>query len=588
MLLSATNITKYHNDKCIFKDISYAIEEKDKIALIGVNGTGKSTFLKTVCGIENYEGAKMIMKKNLTISYLPQDPVFESKDTIFEAIVKSGVDAEEFEIKSLCSKLGILDVNDSIQYLSGGQKKKVALVCALLSKSDLLILDEPTNHLDNEMIEWLEKYLIRYSKAILMVTHDRYFMERICNRIFEIDCSSLYVYEANYSKYLDIKQAREESELLQEKKRNAFLKKELEWVRAGVQARTTKSKDRLERFEKLNSIEKIKQQENVKMISIQSRLGKKTVEINNISMAFENHVLFKEFSYILKRTDRIGILGSNGSGKSTFLNIIAKEKEPLSGEIVYGDTVKIGYYKQGCEDMDGECKVIDYIRDISDSVTTSEGTFTARMMLERFLFDGNLQYSKIKMLSGGERRRLYLLSVLMQAPNVLLLDEPTNDLDIQTLTILEDYLDNFNGILLIVSHDRYFLDRVCDSLFVIQNGAIHRHIGGYSSYIQYHKEETVKVNDGAQDYALQKQKQKENKWYMSSKEKRELEGMEDVILKLEEAISLLDEKMNALTDYKEIHELSLKREQMEQELEVKNERWLLLLEKEEKAKENKQ
>lgn len=587
MLITANQITKFHNDKCIFKDISFSIEEQEKIAVIGVNGTGKSTLLKILAGMETYDGAPLLKRRDLRISYLPQNPAFHDALSILEQMHESIQDdkVEDFEIKSVLGKLKIYDVNEKIGHLSGGQKKRVALALALLKPSDLLILDEPTNHLDNEMIEWLEKFLIKFNKSVVMVTHDRYFLDRITNVIYEIDRTSLFKYEANYSTFLELKAEREEIELNKERKRNAFLKKELEWVRAGVQARGTKSKGRLDRYEALRSIEKIKEKENVEMIHVESRLGRKTIEWENLGMQYGDKVLFSDFSYNMKRNDRIGVIGSNGTGKSTLLNILAKQLQPTSGTIVYGETVRIGYFKQDCEVMDEEMRVIDYIRDVSDNLSTSEGNFSAKMMLERFLFDSNLQYSKIGMLSGGEKRRLYLLKVLMEGPNILFFDEPTNDLDIETLTILEDYLDSFNGALITVSHDRYFLDRICDALFVFENDNVHLHVGGYSAYIDTCQKEVKVKSDGASLYALQKQKQKENALFMSSKEKKELAQMEDVILALEEAIANVDEEMNVcVDDFVKIEALSKKRDALHNELEEKNERWMYLLEKEEQIK----
>lgn len=587
MLITANQITKFHNDKCIFKDISFSIEEQEKIAVIGVNGTGKSTLLKILAGMETYDGAPLLKRRDLRISYLPQNPAFHDALSILEQMHESIQDdkVEDFEIKSVLGKLKIYDVNEKIGHLSGGQKKRVALALALLKPSDLLILDEPTNHLDNEMIEWLEKFLIKFNKSVVMVTHDRYFLDRITNVIYEIDRTSLFKYEANYSTFLELKAEREEIELNKERKRNAFLKKELEWVRAGVQARGTKSKGRLDRYEALRSIEKIKEKENVEMIHVESRLGRKTIEWENLGMQYGDKVLFSDFSYNMKRNDRIGVIGSNGTGKSTLLNILAKQLQPTSGTIVYGETVRIGYFKQDCEVMDEEMRVIDYIRDVSDNLSTSEGNFSAKMMLERFLFDSNLQYSKIGMLSGGEKRRLYLLKVLMEGPNILFFDEPTNDLDIETLTILEDYLDSFNGALITVSHDRYFLDRICDALFVFENDNVHLHVGGYSAYIDTCQKEVKVKSDGASLYALQKQKQKENALFMSSKEKKELAQMEDVILALEEAIANVDEEMNVcVDDFVKIESLSKKRDTLHNELEEKNERWMYLLEKEEQIK----
>lgn len=580
MLLSSAGITKYHGDRCILNSVSFSIEEQDKIAIFGVNGTGKSTFLKIIAGKEEYDG-KIIQKNGLIISYLSQNPDFKPTNTVMEQAY-ANIDEKEipvFEIQTMLNKLGISNYNQKIQELSGGQQKRVALAIALLTPCDLLILDEPTNHLDSEMIEYLEKYLLKFNKALLMVTHDRYFLDRITNKIWEIDHSNLYSYEANYSLFLELKAKREEDAILAQKKRESFLRKEIEWVRAGVQARSTKSKERLARFEKLNSIDKIEINNDIGMISMQSRLGKKTIILDEVAMEYPQNTLFDAFSYTCTRTDRIGILGKNGCGKSTLLNIIAGIIKPTHGEAIYGDTVKIGYFKQGTQDMDSNQRVIDYIKDTSNDLVTSEGHFSAKQMCERFLFDSSMQYTTIGRLSGGEKRRLYLLKILMQAPNVLLLDEPTNDLDIQTLTILEDYLDNFNGIVIVVCHDRYFLDRICDHLFVIKDKQITRYNGGYSMYIDTSSKDTKIKGDGALRYAMQKQLQKQSVPRLTSKEKQELEGMEQTIADIEQGIQELDEQMSAsANNFETLAKLSAQRQDLEKQLEVKSERWMELLE----------
>lgn len=585
MLMSVNNLSKTNGIKNIVDRVSFSIEETDKIALIGINGTGKSTLLKIIAGIETYQG-DIIQKKDLQISYLPQNPDFNSHNTIikqvYEMIDQNKVN--EYEVKAILNKLGITNHDQLIKELSGGQQKRVALAITLLKPCDLLILDEPTNHLDNEMIEYLEKYLIKFNKAIFMVTHDRYFLERVTNKIMEINRSKIYEYEANYSKFLDLKAKREEEALASERKRKLFLKKELEWVRAGVQARTTKSKERLQRFEQLNSIADIQTINQVEMINTASRLGKKTIELKNISMHYDNLTLFNNFSYLFKRTDRIGILGVNGCGKSTLLKIIAKELNPSNGEVIYGDTIKIGYFKQMSDDLDENMRVIDYIKQTSNDLKTLEGTFSAKQMCERFLFDSSLQHTYISRLSGGEKRRLYLLNILMQAPNVLLFDEPTNDLDITTLAILEDYLDSFNGIVITVSHDRYFLDRICDALFIFKNKQITYCNGGYSSYVNIDDKSSKAKGDGALKYKEQKRLQKQNQVRLSSKEKQELESMESIILDLEEQIEIFNEQMNEYqNDFKKLTELSNQRDHLTEQLEAKNERWLELLEKQEKS-----
>ncbi len=585
MLISVNNLSKTNGIKNIVNGVSFSIEETDKIALIGINGTGKSTLLKIIAGTETYQG-DIIQKKDLQISYLPQNPNFNSNNTIIKQVydMLNQNKVNEYEVKAILNKLGITNHDQLIKELSGGQQKRVALAITLLKPCDLLILDEPTNHLDNEMIEYLEKYLIKFNKAIFMVTHDRYFLERVTNKIMEIDRGKIYEYEANYSKFLALKAKREEEAIASERKRKLFLKKELEWVRAGVQARTTKSKERLQRFEQLNSVADIQTINQVEMISTASRLGKKTIELKNISMHYDNLILFDNFSYLFKRTDRIGILGINGCGKSTLLKIIAKELEPSDGEVIYGDTIKTGYFKQMSDDLDENMRVIDYIKKTSNNIKTLEGNFSAKQMCERFLFDSTLQHTYISRLSGGEKRRLYLLHILMQAPNVLLFDEPTNDLDITTLAILEDYLDSFNGIVITVSHDRYFLDRICDGLFVFKNKQITYCNGGYSSYISIDDKSYKTKSDGALKYKEQKKLQKLNQIKLSSKEKQELESMEGIILGLEQQVEALNEQMNEYqNDFKKLTELSNQRDNLTEQLEIKNERWLELLEKQEKS-----
>ena len=585
MLISVNNLSKTNGIKNIVDNVSFSIEETDKIALIGINGSGKSTLLKIIAGIETYQG-DIIQKKDLQISYLPQNSDFNSNNTIIRQVydIIDQNKVNEYEIKAILNKLGITNHEQLIKELSGGQQKRVALAITLLKPCDLLILDEPTNHLDNEMIEYLEKYLIKFNKAIFMVTHDRYFLERVTNKIMEIDRSKIYEYEANYSKFLDLKAKREEEALASERKRKLFLKKELEWVRAGVQARTTKSKERLQRFEQLNSVADIQTINQVEIINTASRLGKKTIELKNISMHYDNLSLFNNFSYLFKRTERIGILGVNGCGKSTLLKIIAKELKPSNGEVIYGDTIKIGYFKQMSDDLDENVRVIDYIKQTSNNLKTLEGNFSAKQMCERFLFDSNSQHAYISRLSGGEKRRLYLLNILMQAPNVLLFDEPTNDLDITTLAILEDYLDSFNGIVITVSHDRYFLDRICDGLFVFKNKQITYCNGCYSSYVNIDDKSSKTKGDGAFKYKEQKKLQKLNQIRLSSKEKQELESMESIILDLEQQVEILNEQMNEYqNDFKKLTELSNQRDNLTEQLEIKNERWLELLEKQEKS-----
>ena len=589
MLITVNNLSKTNGIKKIVDNVSFTIEENDKIALVGVNGTGKSTVLKILAGKENYEGT-LLQKKDISISYLPQNPDFNPNNTVLEQVHHDLKDhkVNEYEIKAILNRFNITNHQAKISELSGGQQKRIALAITLLHPGDLLILDEPTNHLDNEMIEYLEKFLIKFNKAIFMVTHDRYFLERVTNKIMEIDRTKIYEYKANYTKFLELKAIREENDLALQHKRKQFLKKELEWVRAGVQARTTKSKDRLQRFYQLSNIADIETVNQVEMINIASRLGRKTIELVDLQMRYENNILFDHFSYLFNPNTRIGILGNNGCGKSTLLKIIAKELPPTHGEVIHGQTVKIGFFKQMSDDLDESLTVIDYIKKTSNYLQTSEGSFSAKQMCERFLFDTTLQHTQISRLSGGEKRRLYLLNILMQAPNVLLLDEPTNDLDITTLTILEDYLDSFNGLVITVSHDRYFLDRVCDGLFVFKNQQITYHNGGYSSYIDLKEENKVKEkSDGAKRYQEQKQKQREARVRLTSKEQKELETMEDTILDLENQINELNQQMSLYqNDYDKLVEISNLASKLNSELEAKNERWLELLEKQEQSQNN--
>ncbi|OUQ13569.1 ABC transporter [Massilimicrobiota sp. An142] len=575
MLMSVSHLSKYNNLKCIAKDISFSIHERDKIGLIGLNGTGKSTLLKILAGQEDYKG-EIIKKKDIRINYLPQIPSFQPQNTVLEQVYEDvGHDVAEYEIKSILNRFQIINHSQPINQLSGGQKKRVALAIALIKPCDLLLLDEPTNHLDHEMIEYLEKYLTKFNRALVMITHDRYFLERITHRMLELEHGQLYTYEANYSLYLEQKAKREESLQNAQHKRKQFLKKELEWVRAGVQARTTKNKGRLQRYEALSQQADLPVTQNLEMIDTASRLGQKTIELHGISHRFD-HLLFQPFDYLFQRNERVGIVGINGSGKSTLLHIIAGQIQPTSGEVEYGETIRIGYFKQGHEDMDDNQRVIDYIQEEARYLKTRQGEFSAKQMCEKFLFDKELQYTPIGRLSGGEKRRLYLLKVLMGAPNVLLLDEPTNDLDITTLQILEDYLDSFQGIIITVSHDRYFLDRLCDTLFVFSHQQIQVHNGGYSDYII-----TSNQTSSNKPKSSTKKPMRERKVRLTYLEKKELESLEADIPALEQKLQQLDEQLNQVTDFHDIQKLSNQRNALENEIETKSIRWLELLEKEE-------
>ena len=579
MLISIEALSKYHNEKCILDHVSFTIEEKQKWALIGVNGCGKSTFLRILAGLEPYKNGKLLKKKDLKIAYLAQTDALDDTLTILEQVLSTAQgdnhsDTSEYEAKAILGKLGIYQYERKIAQLSGGERKRVSLAQTLIKDCDLYLLDEPTNHLDADMIEWLENFLIKSPRALLMVTHDRYFMERITNHMLELDQSKLYSYEGNYETYIAAKQQRYETAQIQEAKRRRFLKKELEWVRAGVQARGTKSKDRLQRFEQLNEIKKPKETGTLKLSAISERLGKQVMSIQGISKQFQDKLLFHPFSYEMKRFERIGIIGQNDCGKSTLLKILAKELNSDQGEVSYGETVKLGFFKQTADELDKDKRIIDVIREISDDIQTKDGKLSAAQMLEQFLFPRSVHYQKVSSLSGGELRRLYLLSVLMSAPNVLLLDEPTNDLDITTLQILESYLDDFNGNVIVVSHDRWFLDRICDTMFIFQaDKHITTTIGGYSQYLQ------IKKNHSARPQAIDK-KGKGSRYRapsLSAKEKQELASMEQRLQDLEQKLVEIDEQMEQATaDFQRLQELSKQRNGVEQEMEMTMERWMEL------------
>lgn len=575
MLISVENLKKYINEKCILNSASFTIEEQDKIALIGVNGTGKSTLLKILVGQEVYDSGNIIKKNGLKIHYLAQNPTFE-KETIWQEMEytnqKNEFPIAEFELKSILTKLGLNEYDAILSTMSGGQKKRVALARALCTDCDVLLLDEPTNHLDNDMVEWLENYLKRTKSAIFMVTHDRYFLDRVCTKIFEMDQGNMYVHNGNYEIYLENKQTRIQLEAAQAQKHKNLYLKELEWVRAGVQARGTKSNSRLQRFEELRNKRFQKQQEALKITASMQRLGNKTIEWNNLGYRYPEKVLFHDFNYMVLRQDRIGIIGENGCGKSTLLDLIAKLKEPTYGIIEYGSTVKIGYFRQADQGVDLSMRVIDYI----EEVATVIGNITAAQMLERFLFPRTMHYTTLDRLSGGERRRLYLLRVLMQEPNILLLDEPTNDLDILTLDVLEDYLDDFKGAIIAVSHDRYFLDRVVDKVFVHQeDGTFKQYTGGYSDYL-------VKAQESKQASIKKQDTRVKRKPTLSYMEKKELEELPDKMEQLEQEIHNIDEQMNDCTDdFNKMSKLSQLRDEKENLLENYTNRWMELEEKKE-------
>lgn len=583
-LLTVENVSKTYGEKQLFRQISFGLNEGDKFGVIGINGTGKSTFLKIITGLEEPDEGKVTKGKNVRIAYLSQIPDFDGKLTILENVVR-GIESEnehwnlEGQATAMLLKLGLSEPDMHTERLSGGQKKRAALVRTLLNPSDILVLDEPTNHLDNEMTEWLEDYLKKYKGSVIMVTHDRYFLDKVTNKIVEIDKAKLYTYEGNYTKFLQLKAEREEMELATERKKESMYRQDLEWMMRGARARSTKQKAHIQRFEELRDREKIVEDKNVEMESATTRLGRKTVVIEHISKSFGDKKLIEDFSYTMVKGERIGIVGHNGCGKSTLLKIITGNLEPDSGTIDIGTTVKIGYFSQENEYLDGELRVIDYIKNIAEYIEISTGRILASQMLERFLFTSDMQYSYISKLSGGEKRRLYLLKVLMEAPNVLILDEPTNDLDIQTLTILEHYLDTFEGIVITVSHDRYFLDRVAGRILAFEgDGKIKQYEGGFTDY----KENTAYTmstigNTPKKEKTGVKEKPKTKKLKFSYQEQREFDEIDDVIEKLEDKLANLEAEMeHNANNYGKLRELMEEKEQVEQLLDEKMERWVYL------------
>lgn len=620
-LLSAEGITKSYSEKKLFNNINLGINDGDKIGLIGINGTGKSTLLKVIAGVEEVDEGRIILSNVLQIEYLSQNPAFDEDNTViqqvfkgnspvmrllreYEEAINKGSSSEqlmkltgqidllngwtlESEAKSILSKLGITDFNARVGALSGGQKKRVALAAALIQPSNLLILDEPTNHLDNDTIDWLEQYLNKRKGALLMITHDRYFLDRVANEIIELDRGKLYTYKGNYTSFLEKKAERLEIEEANEAKRQNLLRKELAWIRRGAKARTTKQKARIYRFERLSSQEVEKVEDKIDISVGSSRLGKKVIELNNISKAYGDRILIRNFNYIVLRDDRIGIVGPNGMGKSTLINIIAGKLMADSGYVDVGETVKIGLYSQENNFIKEDMRVIEYIREAAEYITTAEGEkITASQMLERFLFPPETQWTPIEKLSGGEKRRLYLLRVLMEAPNVLLLDEPTNDLDIQTLTILEDYIDNFQGAVIAVSHDRYFLDRIAEKIFAFKEGGeIAQYAGNYSDYsLKMEEEKLAKIDEEKYKENVDKNKatvdkieEKKKALRFSYMEQREYEQIDGIISDLEEKLKEVEEKINkAAADYTLLQEILKEKEELENKLEEKMERWIYL------------
>lgn len=583
VLLNAEHISLSWGENTLFDDVSFALEEQDKVGFIGINGTGKSTFLRILAGIQEPDAGTITLARGARIGYLPQSPDFSEPITVLQQVFRGAATdfAEEraYEAKMLLTQLGITDFDKDVRLLSGGQKKRIAICSALINPSEILILDEPTNHIDNETAAWLEQQLKAYKGALVIITHDRYFLNRVTNRICELDHAKLYFYEENYEGFVARKAERIASAAASERKRQTILRRELEWMRRGAKARTTKAKGRIQRFEELSSKTVQEEDGQVEMKSISTRLGKKTIEVSGLCKSWDGKTYIRNFDLTVARDDRIGIVGHNGTGKSTFLRILAGQAQPDAGTVSYGETVKIGYFAQDCGHMDQEQKVIEFIRDIAETVRTPDGTLSAAQMLETFLFTGEQQWTRIGSLSGGEQRRLYLLSVLMSAPNILLLDEPTNDLDIETLNILENYLEGFEGAVLAVSHDRYFLDKTARRIFEFRpNGDVQEYLGNYADYLDKRKE--LERPTAEKTEKTEKSKPKNTgKTKMSYKDRYELEHIDDEIAELEQKLAALKEEQAQITsDFVRLQELSEQIETVSGALDAKEERWIELQE----------
>ena len=608
-VINVEHISKLYGDKLVLEDLSCSVDEGDKIGIIGINGTGKSTLLRIIAGEEEADEGKIIFSKGLTVGWLGQNPEFDEDSSILKYVCEGKKIEEDYgyesDAKAMLTVLELEQFNEKIKNLSGGQKKRAALCKVLLQKPDILILDEPTNHLDNKMSDWLENYLRSFRGVLLMVTHDRYFLDKVTNHIWEVDGGKVYYYDENYSGYLERKAEREERQLASERKRQSILRNEVKWVMRGARARSTKQKARLERFEQLKAMDSPKTAKQVEMGSVGTRLGKKTIEVYDISKAYGDKVLFEHFSYIFKRFERIGFVGHNGCGKSTLMKILSNLESADSGSIEWGETIRIGYFAQECEIMDERQRVIDYIKDAAEYVRTSEGLVSASKMLERFLFSSDMQYTPIAKISGGERRRLYLLKVLMQSPNVLILDEPTNDLDIATLRVLEEFLDEFAGIVITVSHDRYFLDRTVDRIAAFEEKRIVIYEGDYTEYQEksgkietdaiqsvdsgaglHIKKNSEKKKEGREKWLASKNKEKLLKF--TYKEQKEFETIDEDIEKLEEKIAELDGQISkCATDFIKLNEFMQEKEKTEAKLSDKMERWVYLNDLAERIEEQK-
>ncbi len=606
-ILNAEKISKTYGEKVLFDKVVLGVNKGDKIGVIGVNGTGKSTFLKIIAGIEEPDAGEIVSGRGVTVSYLAQAPQFNPGDTIVGYVIKDKNNASEAEAKTILTKLGITDFDAAINTLSGGQRKRIALARTLVSPAEVLILDEPTNHLDSDMVIWLEEYIKKFKGELIMVTHDRYFLDNVTNRIVELDGGKLYGYDTNYSGFLELKTQREEMERATEAKRANILRRELEWIRRGCQARSTKQQARIDRYEDMKEASRQArasfENKALEMNSVSTRLGKKTIELSNICKSFGERKVIDDFTYIFLRDDRIGIIGKNGCGKSTLMKIITGNLKPDSGSVEIGDTVRIGYFMQENEPLDEKMTVLEFVRSIGEYVTTATGKATASQMCEKFLFGPKSQWTPISKLSGGEKRRLYLLSVLMSAPNVLILDEPTNDLDIETLEILEDYLDGFAGIVIVVSHDRYFLDRTVDRIFSFEGGGrLKQYEGGFSDYYEKKQTENGIASDGATQSVKEAvsgdttsakpkkyYKERENKLKFTYAEQKEYDTIDDDIASLESKIEELDgEIAGAATQYSRLNELMQEKADVEAQLEHKMDRWVYLNDLAEKIEAQKQ